>query len=272
MKHAKVNDEVTHVEPRSLRVEDLEVDFSGVIAVNHVELTVGPGQIHGLIGPNGAGKTTLIDGVSGLVKCSSGRISLGDVDVTSWTPAQRARAGMSRSFQSLELFDDLTVMENLAVASDEFSRRRYLLDLVRPERIELPGLAHRVIEECDLVEVLDSYPSELSYGRRRLVGIARAMVSGPSVLLLDEPAAGLDDTESVELARVVRALANDWGVAVLIVEHRMDLVRSICDEVTVLAAGSVIARGAPTEVLADSGVLEAYLGAKSEDDEMLGAK
>jgi sulfate-transporting ATPase len=179
---------------------------------------------------------------------------------------------MSRSFQSLELFDDLTVMENLAVASDEFSRRRYLLDLVRPERIELPGLAHRVIEECDLVEVLDSYPSELSYGRRRLVGIARAMVSGPSVLLLDEPAAGLDDTESVELARVVRALANDWGVAVLIVEHRMDLVRSICDEVTVLAAGSVIARGAPTEVLADSGVLEAYLGAKSEDDEMLGAK
>lgn len=264
--------EVTHVEPRSLRVEDLEVDFSGVIAVNHVGLTVGPGQIHGLIGPNGAGKTTLIDGVSGLVKCSSGRISLGDVDVTRWTPAQRARAGMSRSFQSLELFDDLTVMENLAVASDQFSRRRYLLDLVRPERIELPALAHRVIAECDLADVLDSYPSELSYGRRRLVGIARAMVSGPSVLLLDEPAAGLDDTESVELARVVRALADDWGVAVLIVEHRMDLVRSICDEVTVLAAGSVIARGAPTEVLADSGVLEAYLGAKSEDDEMLGTK
>lgn len=252
--------------PRSLQVRDLEVDFSGVIAVDHVDLTVNPGQIHGLIGPNGAGKTTLIDGVSGLVKCSSGRISLGDADVTRWSPAQRARAGISRSFQSLELFDDLTVLENLAVASDGFRRRRYLVDLVRPQRIELPALAQRVIDECDLADVLARYPGELSYGRRRLVGIARAMVSGPSVLLLDEPAAGLDDAESVELARVIRALADDGSVAVLVVEHRMDLVRSICDEVTVLAAGVVIARGTPDSVLNDQSVLESYLGARDEDD------
>lgn len=258
------SDEVIRVTPRNLQVNDLEVDFSGVIAVNHVDLTVGPGQIHGLIGPNGAGKTTLIDGVSGLVKCSSGRICLGETDVTRWSPAQRARAGIARSFQSLELFDDLTVSENLAVASDTFRRRRYLLDLVKPARIDLSALAHRVIDECDLGDVLDSYPTELSYGQRRLVGIARAMVSGPSVLLLDEPAAGLDDAESAELARVVRALANDWGVAVLVVEHRMDLVRSICDEVTVLAAGVVIARGAPEEVLDDPRVLESYLGVSHE--------
>ncbi|MGV9947882.1 ABC transporter permease subunit [Rhodococcus aetherivorans] len=266
IKHNNESDECPPITPRALHVTDLEVDFSGIVAVNHVDLTVMPGQIHGLIGPNGAGKTTLIDGVSGLVKCTSGRVILGDVDVTRWSPVQRARAGMSRSFQSLELFDDLTVMENLAVAADTFRRRRYLVDLVRPEHIELPDLAHRVIDECDLADVLDSYPTELSYGRRRLVGIARAMVWGPSVLLLDEPAAGLDDAESAELARVVRALANDWGVAVLVVEHRMDLVRSVCDEVTVLASGSVIARGAPEEVLDDSCVLESYLGVNHQNE------
>lgn len=271
IKYQDDSEEVTRVTPCTLQVTDLEVDFSGIIAVDHVDITVTPGQIHGLIGPNGAGKTTLIDGVSGLVKCSSGRISLGEDDVTRRSSAQRARAGMSRSFQSLELFDDLTVMENLAVASDTFRRRRYLFDLVRPGRIEVPALGHRVIDECDLADVLDSYPPELSYGRRRLVGIARAVVSGPSVLLLDEPAAGLDDTESAELARVVRSLANDWGVAVLLVEHRMDLVRSICDEVTVLAAGEVIARGAPEEVLNDSRVLESYLGISDEDEEKAGA-
>ncbi|OZD59774.1 hypothetical protein CH263_22505 [Rhodococcus sp. 06-1059B-a] len=259
------DDVAIRVAPSSLQIRDLEVDFSGVIAVDHVDLTVVPGQIHGLIGPNGAGKTTLIDGVSGLVKCTAGRISLGDVDVTRWSPAQRARAGMSRSFQSLELFDDLTVLENLAVASDSFRRRRYLVDLVKPKRVELPALAHRVIDECDLADVLDRYPSELSYGRRRLVGIARAMVSGPRVLLLDEPAAGLDDAESAELARVIRSLADEWAVAVLVVEHRMDLVRSICDEVTVLAAGVVIARGTPDSVLSDKHVLESYLGVRDED-------
>ena len=248
------------VTPRTLEVAGLTQRFGGFTALDDVSLTVRPGEVVGLLGPNGAGKTTLIDCVAGNNKLSGGRITWDGQDVSRWAPHRRARAGLSRSFQSLELFDDLTVRENLLAAADRRDRGAYLTDLVHPGRPRLPPEVATAVAELDLVPLLDVRAEDLSYGQRRLVAIARAVAGRPSVLLLDEPAAGLDERESAELGRLVRRLADDWGMGVLLIEHDVALVMATADRVVVLDFGRKIAEGTPTEVAADPAVRRAYLG------------
>ncbi len=250
---------VSKVRPRALAVENVSVSFGGVHAVREVCIDVRPGEVHGLIGPNGAGKTTLIDAITGFAK-SSGAVRLGNADISRWPARRRASAGLSRSFQSLELFTDLTIRENLAVAGESGAGLRYLTDLVHPGPIGLTDAALEALHQFELEGLIDRRPSEVSFGRRKTVAIARAIASAPSVLLLDEPVAGLDDHEAAKLAGLIRGLADSWGIAVLLVEHKVDLIMSISDRVTVLDNGSVLASGSPGEIRSNSAVIDAYLG------------
>jgi ABC-type branched-subunit amino acid transport system ATPase component/branched-subunit amino acid ABC-type transport system permease component len=247
------------VNPRALAVTGLGVRFGGVVAVDEVSLRVEPGTVVGLIGPNGAGKTTLIDAVTGFVR-STGTVELGNDDVSAWTAKRRARAGLSRSFQTLELFEDLTVEENINVACDRVTPWSYARDLVRPRRLSLPPAAASIVTEFGLEEDLHRTPSELPYGRRRLVAIARATSSLPSVLLLDEPAAGLSESETRSLGVLIRHLAAEWGIGVLLVEHDMSLVMDVCDHLVVIEFGQKIAQGPPAAVSREPAVVAAYLG------------
>ncbi len=238
------------VPPRVLEVKGLTVQFGGVVAVNDLTIDVHPGEIHGLIGPNGAGKTTVIDAITGFVRPRSGLITLDAETVNRWSARRRARAGISRSFQSLELFNDLSIAENMAVARDHGSWRNYLGDVVRPGKVRLTPTAVAALREFELLDDAEAKPESLPYGRRRMVAIARAAASGPSVILLDEPASGLGDVESAELAGFIRALARSRGMGVLLIEHNIDLVLSVCDRVTVMATGAKLTSGLPSEVRA----------------------
>jgi len=251
---------VEAVAPRRLEVRGLTVRLGGVVAVNDVSLTLVPGRITGLIGPNGAGKTTLLDAISGFVKPSDGSILLDGSPVDRWSVARRARAGLGRSFQALELFDGLTVFDNLRCAADTQDPWAFVVDLVWPRPPGLSPPALLAISEFQLADTLASSPTDLPYGRRRLISIARAVAKKPSILMLDEPAGGLDDADRSEIGRTIRQLASRWRMAILLVEHNMDLVMDVCDEVVVLDSGSMIASGRPDRIRADAAVRRAYLG------------
>jgi branched-chain amino acid transport system ATP-binding protein len=240
-----------------LEATGISVSFGGVHAVVDVDLEVGEGQLVGLIGPNGAGKTTFIDAISGFVR-AGGSVRLDGANLTGLPPHRRARRGLARTWQSIELFDDLSIGENLLVASHRPSVWRTIR-----ETVSVPGTGSAetvpVLELLGLEGIGDALPSELSQGQRKLVGIARALVAKPRLLCLDEPAAGLDTHESEELGRTLRRLADD-GQAMLLVDHDMGLVLGICDEVVVLEFGRVIARGQADSVRNDPQVVAAYLG------------
>lgn len=253
------------VTPRTLEVRGLNVRYGGVVAVQDVSFTVTPGRITGLIGPNGAGKTSVIDAVTGFTRIASGSVLLDGQELNGLSATKRARAGLSRSFQSLELFEDATVLDNLRAASDPRDRLSYVRDLVHPVTPPLPGEVVAAIREFRLEHDLLRLVQDLPYGQRRLLAIARAVATRPSVLLLDEPAAGLSDVETAELAHLVRRLAEDWGIGILLVEHDMSFVMSVCDDIVVLDFGAQIATGTPDEVRRNPAVIAAYLG-ESEDD------
>ncbi|WP_405988998.1 ABC transporter permease subunit [Streptomyces sp. NBC_00986] len=252
--------DVPRAAPLPLHVRDLTVRYGGVVAVDGLSLDVEPGRVVGLIGPNGAGKTSAIDAVTGFTRAASGSVRLGDRDVTRVPVHRRAGAGLSRSFQSLELFEDMTVLDNLYAACERPGRWTWLTDLVRPGSRPLPTQVLVAVRESGLQDSLDRPVGDLSYGERRLLAIARAVATSPSVLLLDEPAAGLSDDETRELAQLVRRLAEDWGMGVLLVEHDVDMVMSVCDQVVVLDFGRRICAGTPDEVRRDPAVRAAYLG------------
>ena len=219
------------------------------MAVDGLSLEVRPGEIVGLIGPNGAGKTSAIDAITGFARIHAGDVVLGDSSIRRLPAYRRARAGVSRSFQSLELFEDLTVLENLRTASD---RARLVCrgstGLVWPADPPLHSAAVAAIREFGLEDDLHRTVTDLAFGRRRLVGIARAVATQPSILLLDEPAAGLGDAESAELAALVRRLADEWGIGILLVEHDMRFVMDVCDRIVVLDFGRTIGSGTPEEI------------------------
>lgn len=247
------------VEAKSLRVEKLRVEYGAVVAVDNVSFSLQPGTVTGLIGPNGAGKTSLIDAVCGFTS-SEGSVNLNERSIGAMSASKRAQIGLSRSFQALELFNDATVFENLSVAADPQDRLSYLKDLIRPRNPLFSSPVVRAITQFGLEDDLHRDVKDLSYGKRRLLAIARAVAMVPSVLLLDEPAAGLSQAESQNLARLVRGLAVEWGMAVLVVEHDLNFVMGVCDEVLVLDFGKLIASGTPTAVQADPEVIRAYLG------------
>ncbi|MGQ0804145.1 MAG: ABC transporter permease subunit [Actinomycetota bacterium] len=248
------------VEPRVLTVSNLAVRFGTTTVLSDVSLQVAPGEIVGLIGPNGAGKTTLIDAVTGFVRYQ-GTISIGGRTIDGLSPARRARHGVGRTFQSLELFEDMTVGDNIRTASEGGLRGlTYLTDVVRPKTLPLAGAGRAAVDVFALQDDLERMPTELSFARRRLVALARAVAASPSVLLLDEPAAGFLDHESTQLGSLVRQLTHRWGMAVLLVEHDMDLVFDSCDRVVALDLGVDIAVGTPDEIRQNSNVRAAYLG------------
>lgn len=240
-----------------LSVRGASVRYGGVVAVSDVTLDVAPGEIVGLIGPNGAGKTSFIDGVLGFTP-RSGVVAIDGHDVSRSGPHRIARRGLERTWQSPDLFGDLTVGENIDVGNRPGRPvRTFLADVFRRRRpMAVPA---EILDGFDLDDRMDAAPSTLSLGQQKLLGVARALVSGPSVLLLDEPAAGLDSTESQQLGEHLRALA-DRGLGMLLVDHDMDLVFGICDRVVVLQFGRMIATGTPSEVQSSPAVRAAYLG------------
>jgi branched-chain amino acid transport system ATP-binding protein len=240
-----------------LRTQSLSVSYGGVHALVGVDLDVDGGTLVGLIGPNGAGKTTLIDAVTGFAR-ASGSVQLNGRDLTGMAPHQRARAGLSRTWQSADLFDELTVAENLAVTAGPPGFGRTVRELVRG-RTEADSVVGDALALLDIEALADALPEALTQGQRKLVGVARALAARPKALCLDEPAAGLDTAESQRLGAHLRQIV-ETGTAVLLVDHDMGLVLSICDHVVVLDFGRVIARGRPEEVRGDPSVIEAYLG------------
>jgi branched-chain amino acid transport system ATP-binding protein len=232
-----------------LQVDDVSVNFGGVRALDQLSLNAEPGMVTGLIGPNGAGKTTLFNVITGLQRPDRGRVRLDSTDVTGLGPKQRARQGLGRTFQRLEIFGSLTVRDNVLVALENRDLRGRLAVARSGELLARVGLA----------EVADTPADILPTGMARLLELARALACGPRVLLLDEPSSGLNGEESVKLADLIRQLA-DGGVAVLLVEHDMELVMSICTRIHVLNFGRVIAVGSPAEIRSDPAVQAAYLG------------
>jgi branched-chain amino acid transport system ATP-binding protein len=240
-----------------LNATGVSVSFGGVHAVVDVDVQVEEGHIVGLIGPNGAGKTTFIDAITGFVR-SQGRVELDGHDLAGLPPHARARRGLARTWQSTELFDDLTVRENLTVAAQRPSFLALAAELVG-KRIGESAAAERALELLDLAPIAEATPGELTQGQRKLVGVARAIAMEPRLLCLDEPAAGLDTNESEDLGQRLRQLA-DAGTTTLLIDHDMGLVMNICDRIVVLEFGKVIAAGPPDEVRRDPRVVAAYLG------------
>lgn len=266
IKMPEVSATIIKVPPKTLTVEGLTVRYGGTTAVDSVDLEIAPGKIIGLIGPNGAGKTSLIDAVTGFTKPAAGRIQLDGLDMTNWVTTRRSRAGVGRSFQALELFEDMTVIDNLRAASEPRDFISYFRDLVWPVQAQPPQALVNAVQEFKLEDDLPRGVDDLSYGKRRLLAIARAVAGQPSVLLLDEPAAGLNESETRELAALVKRLADEWGMSILLVEHDINFVMSVCDDIVVLDFGCKISHGSPDHVRNDPAVIAAYLGDEDPED------
>jgi branched-chain amino acid transport system ATP-binding protein len=238
-----------------LRVESISKRFGGVQVFDGISFEVPAGGVLGVIGPNGAGKTTLINVMSGMLAPSSGRILLGDREITGMPVHAVSRLGVVRSFQQTNTFRSASVEENLYRA-ERFSRSRSGRDLGLRGLLDEFGLAAHLREPSD----------KLPYGLQKMLGLLMALASRPRFLLMDEPAAGLERRERTQVDRFVEHARSTIGCGVLIVEHDMDLVRRLCPQIVVLEAGRLLAAGAPDEVLARPDVIEAYLGAPEEED------
>jgi branched-chain amino acid transport system ATP-binding protein len=252
----------------ALAARGITVRYGGVLAVSNVSIEVPDGHIVGLIGPNGAGKTTLVDAITGFVPCE-GQVEIAGSDVTRLKPHARIRRGLGRTWQTVELFDDLTVAENVAVAIGSPSRWTTVKEL-----FVKPTLQHaRISEALDSVGIghlFDAMPTELSEGQRKLVGIARAFAASPRVVCMDEPAAGLDTSETHQLAMQMRGLMSG-GTSILLIDHDIGFVFGVCDHVVVVEFGAIIAEGHPRDISSDERVVEAYLGSSSHPADDPGA-
>lgn len=233
-----------------LRANDVRVHFEGVKAVDGVSIDIEKGLIIGLIGPNGAGKTTLVNALSGFQRVTDGRVSLDDVEITRWGPGRRARAGIVRTFQDVRLFGQLTVSENVEAGAVGIGVSR------REARKRSGGL----LSDFELSDWAEYRAHELPHGAERMLGIARALATEPTFLFLDEPAAGLNESESAQLRERLRRLRDQYEFGVLVIEHDMSLIMGLCDQVHVLDYGKSLASGTPETVRADPAVIEAYLG------------
>jgi ABC-type branched-subunit amino acid transport system ATPase component/branched-subunit amino acid ABC-type transport system permease component len=246
--------------PAKLSLKNVSVRFGTTYVVRDVTLDVNPGEVVGLIGPNGSGKTTLMDAMTGFVKLAHGDVEFDSQTITNWDARRRGAAGIARSFQSLELFEDMTVLENLLVASERNSPLRGISDLVHPGTPRLTPAAIAAIDQFDLWRELQNRPTEMSYGRRRLLAIARAIAAQPAVLLLDESASGLNPEERAELSDLIRSIAKDTGTGVLLIEHDVEMVLRTSDRVVALKFGEIVAQGDPDDIRRHPEVVRSYLG------------
>jgi ABC-type branched-subunit amino acid transport system ATPase component len=246
-----------------LYVEDLTVRYGGVLAVEDVTLHAPVGRITGLLGPNGAGKTTTFNACSGLLRPTAGRVLLFGDDVTHASPARRALAGLGRTFQRMELFDSLTVADNVSLGREvAFAGRKPWRHLVpaRGDAARVAAAAAQAMELCGITHLAGRRPADLSTGQRRLVELARVAAGDFRLLLLDEPSSGLDRIETQRFGEVLRTLVAERGLGLLVVEHDMALVMSVCDYLYVLDFGKPIFDGTPAQVAASDLVRAAYLG------------
>jgi ABC-type branched-subunit amino acid transport system ATPase component/branched-subunit amino acid ABC-type transport system permease component len=252
--------------PSRLDVEGLTVVFGGVYALDDVSLSVSPGEIVGLIGPNGAGKSTFIDAVCGNQPAKKGVIRVDGKEIGKLNAVRRARIGIGRSYQSLELFEDMTVGENILAASEHPSRGQGLRDLAWPRKPRTTGAAALAVQSFGLETLLGQTPRNLDHGKRRQVAIARSFATNPGVILLDEPAAGLDARERAELGVTLRRVASEWNLGILLVEHDVELVFRVCDRTVPLVAGRTIGGGTAAEVRSNPQFIAAYLGSQIAEE------
>jgi branched-chain amino acid transport system ATP-binding protein len=251
----------------ALQVRDVTVRFGGVTALDAVSLTATPCQVTGIIGPNGAGKTTLLNAVCGFVRPQAGQLIFDGADLARLRPHRLADRGIARTLQGLGLFGRLTVLENVMVGASRHARAGFwaaLLGLPWSDADEgrLRQRAREALDRVGAADLADRMPGELAYGLRKRVAFARALATSPRLLLLDEPASGLSEQELAELGTLIGDVAAD--ACVVLVEHRIDLMMSVCDSIFVLDFGKVIATGPPGEVLTDPAVTTAYLGATGD--------
>jgi len=251
-----------------LEVRGLTRTFGGLVAVSEVDLTVPEGAIFGLIGPNGAGKTTLFNLITGLLPPSGGSVTFAGQPVTGRRPHVITRLGMARTFQNIRLFGSLSALENVVVGTHCRTRSGvwgsvFRTGRTRAEEAEAWAKARAELEFVGLADLVDAPAGGLAYGQQRRLEIARALATGPRLLCLDEPAAGMNETESEELIDLVRRIQRR-GISVLIIEHDMHVVMNLCDRIAVLNFGRKLAEGTPAEIRANPDVIEAYLG-RDED-------
>jgi len=251
-----------------LELDQVTMRFGGLTAVNNVSMQVAQREIHGLIGPNGSGKTTILNVLSGFYKPSVGVIMFEGARISGKPAYQITAAGIARTFQNLKLFSSMTVLENVMVGMGHHARTGLLATLVNPVGVQqedkvFTEKAMAILDLLDLTELADDQATSLPYGHQRRVEIARALATEPKLLLLDEPAAGLNEIETDKLREILLRI-RDSGVTIFLVEHDMKLVMGICEVITVLDYGTKIAEGSGAEIRSDAAVVEAYLGQEED--------
>lgn len=248
-----------------LEVKNLGINFGGLRAVDRVDLTIEEGQLYGLIGPNGAGKTTFFNLLTGIYKPTSGTVKLNDENIIGKSPSQICKTGISRTFQNIRLFKNMTVLENVKVSFHnevQYSLLSSFLHLPSYNKNEklIDEKALDILEVFELDVFADELAANLPYGAQRKLEIARALATKPRLLLLDEPAAGMNPHETAELMDTIRLIRDRFHITILLIEHDMKLVSGICEQILVLNFGTKLANGAPEEVLNNHEVITAYLG------------
>lgn len=248
-----------------LEVKNLCIQFGGLKAVDNFNLTINKGQLYGLIGPNGAGKTTVFNMLTGVYKPTSGSIILDGLNITGKHPAQINKDGIARTFQNIRLFKEMSVLDNVKVGlhnQKKYSTIEGILRLPRyfKEEKEMDERATELLKVFELDGEKEQLASNLPYGKQRKLEIARALATNPKLLLLDEPAAGMNPNETAELMNTIRFVRDNFDMTILLIEHDMKLVSGICEKVTVLNFGQELAKGETSEVLNDPRVITAYLG------------
>lgn len=242
-----------------LRLDSVSKAFGGVVASDRVSFSVMPGEIHGLIGPNGAGKSTLMNQISGIYTPDSGRIFLDEKDITAVPAHKRARLGIGRTFQTPRLLQKSNIRDNLMVGTDLASHHGYIYSFFHAFNKDFEREFHEYMELAGFEVVLEKDISSLTFGQRKLFEIVRSLLGHPKVMLVDEPAAGLNDKEAEHAVDLIK-LAASRNIGVLFIEHSMDMIMSTCDTIEVLNFGEVIASGTPVEVSSNQDVIDAYLG------------
>lgn len=252
-----------------LETRDVTIRFGGLVAVNLLNIEVKKGEIIAIIGPNGAGKTTAFNLITGVYEPTEGDILLNGEKINGRRPDEIAKLGIARTFQNIRLFKDLTVLENVLIAT-HLNVKTDLLSAVlrlphaRKEEKEMIKFAEFLLEETGLLEHKDDIASSLPYGLQRRLEIARALATKPKLLLLDEPAAGMNPKESADLAEFIREIRDKFALTIILIEHHMQLVMDISDRIYVLEYGRTIAKGVPAEIQANSAVIKAYLGEEED--------